>query len=92
MSRRPFFQSWVNPPGNMILCGLAHFGYLPTVQMMIDSLVINKFLRTGIVTMPDNGTNSHPGNLEKMLCYVMSCGLDTTDTNSIRESKEAAVI
>jgi hypothetical protein len=48
--------------------------YLPTVQKMIDSLVINIFLRTGIVTMPDNGTNSHPGNLEKCydgLCYVM---------------------
>ncbi len=48
--------------------------YLPTVQKMIESLVINKFLRTGIVIMPDNGTNLYPDNLEKCydgLCYIM---------------------
>jgi hypothetical protein len=46
--------------------------YLPTVQKMIDSLVINKSLGTGIVTMRDNSLD--PDNLEKCydgLCYVM---------------------
>ena len=46
-------------------------GYLPAVQKMIDSLVINKSLGTD---MPDNSTNLHPDNLEKChngLCYVM---------------------
>jgi hypothetical protein len=47
---------------------------LPTVQKMIDSLVINKSLGTGIEPMLDNSTNLYPDNLEKCydgLCYVM---------------------
>jgi hypothetical protein len=52
--------------------------YLPTVQKMIDSLVIKKSLGTGIETTPDNSTNLHPYNLKSvMMGYVMSCGLDT---------------
>jgi hypothetical protein len=46
--------------------------YLPTVQKMIDSLVINKSLGTGIVIMGDNSLD--PDNLQKCydgLCYVM---------------------
>jgi hypothetical protein len=58
--------------------------YLPTVQKMIDSLVINKSLGTGIVTMPDNSTNLYPDTWKSvMMDYVMSCGLDTADTNSM---------
>ena len=41
--------------------------YLPTVQKMIDSLVIMKSLGTGIGSMPDNSTNLYPDNLEKVL-------------------------
>ncbi|MGB6590056.1 MAG: hypothetical protein WA323_18055 [Candidatus Nitrosopolaris sp.] len=46
--------------------------YLPTVQKMIDSLVIKKSLGTGIVTLRDNSLD--PDNLEKCydgLCYIM---------------------
>jgi len=39
--------------------------YLPTVQKMIDSLVINNSLGTGIKPMLDNSTNLYPDNLEK---------------------------
>ena len=48
--------------------------YLPTVQKMIDSLVIKNSTETGIGTMPDNSTNLYPDNLEKCydgLCYIM---------------------
>jgi hypothetical protein len=48
--------------------------YLPTVQKMIDSLVIKKSLGTGIGSITDNSTNLYPDNLEKCydgLCYVM---------------------
>ena len=47
--------------------------YLPTVQKMIDSLVIKKSTGTGIEPMPDNSTNLYPDNLEKCydgLCYI----------------------
>jgi hypothetical protein len=39
--------------------------YLPTVQKMIESLVIKKSLGTGIVNMPDNLAKSYD-----YLCYI----------------------
>jgi hypothetical protein len=47
--------------------------YLPIVQRMIDSLVINP-TETDVGTMPDNSTNLHQDNLEKCydgLCFVI---------------------
>jgi hypothetical protein len=47
--------------------------YLPTIQKMIDSLVIKKSLGTGIGPMLDNSTNLYPDKLEKCydyLCYI----------------------
>ena len=47
--------------------------YLPTVQKMTDSLVINKSIGTGIGAMPDNSTKLYPDNVEKCyngLCYI----------------------
>jgi hypothetical protein len=47
--------------------------YLPTVQKMIDSLVIKKSLGTGIGPMLDNSTNLYQDKLEKCydyLCYI----------------------
>ena len=43
--------------------------YLPTVQKMIGSLVIKKSLGTDIGSMPDNGTNLHPDNLDFFNSY-----------------------
>jgi hypothetical protein len=47
--------------------------YLPTVQKMIDSLVIKKSSGTGIGPMPDNSTKLYRDKMEKCyeeLCYV----------------------
>ena len=55
------------------LLDLDHYS-LPTVQKMIDSLVIKKSLGTGIGSITDNSTNLYLDNLEKCcdgLCYVM---------------------
>jgi len=61
--------------------------YLPTVQKMIDSLVINNSLGTGIKPMLDDSTNFQTTWKSVKMDYVMSCGLDTTNTNSMGESK-----